>query len=185
MQYTCHSGGCPGADMVWETEGEKYGVKTISYSFRNHIQESKNQKILTVEELEEGWYHAILAERTLRRDLNTLSSPYVRNLISRNWFQIKNAEAVFAVGKFVTRSIVDGGTGWAVQMAIDSDKPVYVFDQESNMWTRWMVLQFESIRGEILRLTTNFAGIGTRKINHFGKWAIQQIYKDNFIGPID
>jgi len=33
----CHSGGCPGADMEWEREGEKYGVKTIAYSFYNHV----------------------------------------------------------------------------------------------------------------------------------------------------
>lgn len=53
--YTCHSGGCPGADMEWEREGEKYGVQTIAYSFPGHIQEGKTPKILTVEELNEGW----------------------------------------------------------------------------------------------------------------------------------
>ena len=27
--YICHSGGCPGADMAWETQGYKYDVHTI------------------------------------------------------------------------------------------------------------------------------------------------------------
>lgn len=42
--------------------------------------------------------------------------------------QVKNSDAVFAIGHLV-RGIVDGGTGWAVQMAIDDGKPVYVYDQ--------------------------------------------------------
>ena len=32
MNYTCHSGGCLGSDMTWETEGSYYGVNTIELS---------------------------------------------------------------------------------------------------------------------------------------------------------
>ena len=55
MKYICHGGGCPGSDIMWETEGLKYGVKTISYSFWNHNQIGRNRKVLTVEELKEGF----------------------------------------------------------------------------------------------------------------------------------
>ena len=65
MNYICHSGGCAGADMMWETEGNKYGVKTIAYSFYNHQQDSSNQKILTVEELNEGFKHVMIAAKAL------------------------------------------------------------------------------------------------------------------------
>lgn len=180
MNYTCHSGGCPGADMMWENEGDKYDVTTISYSFRNHIQEGKNQKILTVDELSEGWTHVKVADRTLRKNVGGLDSPYVRNLLCRNWFQVKNASAVFAIGKLFDKTTVDGGTGWAVQMAIDSDKPVYVYNQETSPmrpgnWYRWMALHFERI-DYIPILTENFAGIGTRNLSEDGQEAIRKIY---------
>jgi hypothetical protein len=180
MNYTCHSGGCPGADMEWEREGEKYGVKTIAYSFHNHVQEGKNPKVLTVDELAEGWVHVRIADRTLKKNVESLDSPYMRNLLCRNWFQVKNADAVFAIGKLIDRHIVDGGTGWAVQMAVDSDKPVFLFIQDtmSGGWFRYMpVIGFESLRGEIPALTENFAGIGTRDLNEFGKDAIRIIYE--------
>lgn len=187
MKYVCHSGGCPGSDMEWEREGEKYGVETIAYSFRNHVQEGKNPKILTVNELEEGWFHVKMADKTLRKDVENLELPYMRNLLSRNWFQVKNSDSIFAIGKLVDRQTVHGGTGWAVQMAVDSDKPVFLFLQDAmgGGWFRYMpIVGFESLRGETPILTKNFAGIGTRDINMFGKSAIQRVYKQTFGGIV-
>lgn len=182
MNYTCHSGGCPGADMEWERQGEQYGVKTIAYSFHNHVQEGKNPKILTVDELAEGWTHVKLADRTLRKNVESLDSPYMRNLLCRNWFQVKNSDAVFAIGKLIDRHIVDGGTGWAVQMAVDADKPVFLFLQDAmgGGWFRYMpIVGFEWNRGDVPVLTENFAGIGTRNLNEYGKAAIKQVYEQS------
>jgi hypothetical protein len=180
MNYTCHSGGCPGSDMEWENEGNKYGVKTIAYSFYNHVQEGKNRKILTVEELNEGFEHVKIASKGIKRNPNC-RYPYVRNLLCRNWFQVKNSEAIFAVGMFIDCKTVKGGTGWAVQMAIDNKKPVFVFDQINNEWNEfnYQSNQFERL-DSIPKLTENFAGIGTREINENGKIAIRMIYKVNF-----
>jgi hypothetical protein len=181
MQYTCHSGGCPGADMMWETEGEKYGVKTISYSFYNHQHKGKNPKVLTALELQEGFEAVMRANKTLKRSPQG-QPQYIQNLLARNWFQVKNAEAVFAIAKkFLTRHTVDGGTGWAVQMAVDCDKPVFVFLQDvmGGGWFRYMpVVGFEGRFDEIPTLTKNFAGIGTREINQHGIQAIQAVYKN-------
>jgi len=181
--FVCHSGGCPGADITWENEGLKYGVKTIAYSFYNHKQEGKNQKLLTAQELKEGFEHVMLANKVLKRSPQN-QPQYIQNLLSRNWFQVKNAEAVFAISNgFLTKDTVKGGTGWAVQMAVDCDKPVFVFykDVMGGGWFRYMpIVGFESIRGEIPMLTENFAGIGTREINQYGIEAIKQVYKHNF-----
>jgi len=182
MNYICHSGGCPGSDMAWENEGYKYGVKTIAYSFYNHVQESKNPKVLTIEELKEGFEHVLTANETLKRNPSG-QYQYVKNLLSRNWFQVKNSDAIFAIGSFQSNKIVNGGTGWAVQMAIDYDKPVFIFDQHpmGGGWFRYMpIVGFESCRGEIPTLTENFAGIGTRDLNDNGKNAIQNVYKHTF-----
>jgi len=57
--------------------------------------------------------------------------------------------------------VVQGGTGYAVGMAILEGKPVYVYDQEIGRWAAniggtWKWLD------EVPTLTTKFAGIGTR-----------------------
>lgn len=180
MEYVCHSGGCPGSDIMWETEGLKYGVKTISYSFWNHNQIGKNRKILTVEELKEGFQHVLKANETLKRRPET-QPQYVQNLLNRNWFQVKNSEALFAIGKFANKRIVDGGTGWAVQMAIDEGKPVFVFDQKENIWKKFSYDCDEFGQLYVIpKLTVNFAGVGTRDINENGRNAIIEIYKHNF-----
>lgn len=186
--YVCHSGGCPGADMAWELAGREYNVHTIAYSFHNHKQDGANPKILSHAELHEGYAAAQRADKTLKRYFDNIQYPYIKNLLARNWFQIKNSEAVFAIGWMKKQpNIVDGGTGWAVQMAIDSDKPVYVYVQnDSSMlvgrtgqWVRWMVNHFEPI-DYVPKLTKNFAGIGSRDLTDDGMQAILDVYKNTF-----
>lgn len=185
MNYICHSGGADGSDITWELEGEKYGVKTIAYSFYNHVQKSKNKRPLTVEELNEGMVAVGIANNTLKRRPLEIMYPYVKNLLARNWYQIKNSEAIFAIiAKFLgtQKKIVSGGTGWAVQMAIDNKKPVYVFDQIDNMWNKFNYETniFDGI-DYIPKLTENFAGIGTREIKENGINAIKEVYKHMFM----
>jgi len=181
--YVNHSGGAQGSDMEWENQGLKYGVKTIAYSFEGHSQYSKGRHILSEKELAEGAEHAEKASHTLMRPWKHIEHNYVKNLLSRNWFQVKNADTIFAVGQFVknSMSLVDGGTGWAVQMAIDSRKSVYLFDQVANSWFfydyekgQFQIIDFVPI------LTENFAGIGTRKIDANGKKAISNVYEETF-----
>ena len=179
-----HSGGCPGSDMEWENQSDSYNVRTIAYSFPKHIQEGKNPKILTQDELDEGWQQVLLCEKPLKRPLYKIKyNTYVKNLLCRNWFQVKNAEAIYAIGKFTSedRKLVDGGTGWAVQMAINNKKPVFFFDQPTISWYEYNYTfgVFQKIF-YIPILTNNFAGIGTRQIDEHGKAAITEILKFNF-----
>ena len=183
--YICHSGGAPGADMTWEVEGNYYGIKTIAYSFQGHTQKGKNPRILTITELEEGYQHVLEANKSLKRRPE-YTPRYIKGLLSRNWFQIKNSETVFAVGKFmIDHKLVSGGTGWAVQMAIDNKKPTFVFDQDNNKWNKFNYEknEFEAI-DYIPKLTENFAGVGTREINENGVNAIQTILKENLSGVV-
>jgi len=181
-EYICHSGGCAGADITWEREGDKYNVHTISYSFYNHKQEGKNQKILTLDELQEGYNAARIANKSLGRNFDSIQYPYVKNLLARNWFQVKNSESIFAISKrFISNTIVDGGTGWAIQMAIDNNKPIYVFDQVTNAWYTYTANNiFEPIVGAVPKLTKNFAGIGTRDLKDNGLNAIVNVYTTTF-----
>lgn len=185
--FTNHSGGCRGADMCWETEGLKYGVESVSYSFHNHIQYSYNPKVLNTAELKEGWNHVMIAEKTLQRGLTIKESFYVKNLVSRNWFQVKNADAIFAVSTFQddTHKVVKGGTGWAVQMAIDNKKLVYFYDQElcKWYWYDYRIGKFSELQG-IPKLKENFAGIGSALLNDNGTKAIKDVYEANRIWQI-
>lgn len=185
MKYVNHSGGCEGADMAWETVGLSYNVKTIAYSFEGHRQYSANPHILTIQELTVGWEACKKASWTLGRRIDQHSSTYTRKLLSRNWFQVKNAEAIYAIGTLVKGSgiLVNGGTGWAVQMAIDNKKPVYLFEQDEK---KWMTFDYEYEVFDLCKSyptinVKNFAGIGTRAINDDGLQAILNVYEKTFL----
>lgn len=194
MEFVNYSGGAEGADTMFEKEGEKYGIKTVAYSFYGHNTSSKNKWDLTQNQLEEGFKIVEVANTKLKRNITTIST-YVKKLLSRDWFQVKNSDCVYAVGIFKTENQVSGGTGWAIQMAIDNNKPIYFFEQNKNKW-----FKYEKGHGDlnydrfaepdrfreisyIPPLTEKFAGIGTRNLNENGKNAIKELYRINFIEP--
>ena len=189
MNYSNFSGGARGSDMGWEIIGKKYNVKTVAFSFDKHRSLSPNRKILTNEELTEGWEMVLISASKMGKYVEK-SSQYVRQLLSRNWFQVKNSDALFAIGKILkpgqkgkkyinktNMDTVDGGTGYAVMMSIESNKPTFVFDQFQNKWFKWDK-EFVEIDEPIL--TQNFAGVGTRELNENGINAIKSIYKKTF-----
>lgn len=179
--YTNHSGGALGADTYWEQCGREYGVKTVAYSFGNHSSKSPSLRVLKLDELAEGWEAVKSVSKDIGRNLPY--QKYVQNLLSRNWFQVKNSEAVFAISKLnrSTFKNVEGGTGWAVQMAIKHQKPVFLFDQ---LEKKWYIYNTESgLFTEIdyiPTLTQNFAGIGSRELTVSGMAAIDSVYKETF-----
>jgi hypothetical protein len=174
---TCFTGGASGSDFIFETESLKKGFKVVAYSFDNHSTKSKNRIILSQNQLKEGFKHIKIANNRLKRNLSNLE-PYIKNLIARDWFQVKNSEAIFAVG-IVNGENVMGGTGWAIGCAIDNKKPVYVFDQN---YKSWFYYDYDDDRFQIYegipKLTDKFAGIGTRNINNEGIMAIVSLFKN-------
>lgn len=175
IKYTNHSGGAIGSDSYWGKVGEKYGVTSKHYYAENSKTPNGNT-IVSKKDLLEADQHLKKANETLKRKFPT-SKDYVNNLLRRNWQQVKNSDAVFAVST-IKDNIVEGGTGWAVQMAIDNGKPVYVFDQNTNMWYKYINKTWVKIDTPIL--TKNFAGVGTRNLSEEGKKAIEDVYKKTF-----
>src|SRR6478735_6194124 len=116
----CHSGGAMGADSCFETIGEHYGIQTFAYSYKTIYHTSKNKVELSESEYQKGILHVNIANETL----NKFKFNRYMKLLARCWFQVKNAEQIFAVSTIVTRNnleFVKGGTGWTVQMAIDNN----------------------------------------------------------------
>ena len=183
--YVNHSGGAVGSDTYWGEVGAMYGVVSRHYWHGRRTPNGNTE--VSIADFEEGKGKVLLANRTLNRR----PDGYM-DLLARNWMQVREADAIFAVGEFGTSRVscekaggayypVGGGTGWAAQMAIDAGKPLYFFDQVSGRWfhftgkktytdTGWEILQ------EAPALTKNFAGIGTRKLNEKGRLAIRKAY---------
>ena len=174
-EYTNHSGGAVGSDSAWGKIGEKYGIKSNHYYHGTKTPYGNVE--ITDEELEEGWKHVQEANKVLNRKPNNYKS-----LLSRNWLQVKNSSEIFAIIEgFDDNKNVRGGTGWAVQMALDANKPVHVFNQKEG---KWYVNSNEGWKETgIPKLTTDFAGIGTRDLTPTGQQAIRDVYENTFGKP--
>lgn len=184
--YVNHSGGAIGSDSYWGEIGSKYGVVSNHYYYGEKTPEGNFE--ISAEDYEEGRYEsAKAANYNWGYQYATMKD----NRLIRNWAQVKYSDAIFAIGHLVkpgekisykknetrvaVNACVQGGTGYAVAMALLHGKPVYVFDQEREQW-------FSNIDGKwrvsnTPILTKNFAGIGTRNLNDVGKKAIEDVYK--------
>jgi hypothetical protein len=192
---TCHSGGAKGADSYWESIGEKWGVKTNAYSYKTSYHSSKNKVEITDTDYQEG----VLEINKANKVLNRYGINKYMNLLARNWAQVKYSRQIFAIGYIVDVGkkspkgyyskakiqTVDGGTGYAVQMAINNLRDVYVFDQLKLKWHRWSYTTSSFFELEKIPTITcqDFAGIGTREITADGIKAIEDVYTQTFNIP--
>lgn len=183
-ELTNHSGGAIGADIEWDNIGKEFGLVDTKHYWMNNKTPHGNVEI-TKEDMVEGQKKVTEAARQMGR-IDPTHQVRDERLI-RNWSQVKYSDAIFAVttllnegdemnyGKKAKISQGKGGTGYAVQMAINEGKPVYIFDQSRKKW-------YSNIDGkwsetEVPLLTANFAGIGTREINEAGKQAIRDVFE--------
>jgi len=192
--FICHSGGAEGADTYWDVLGEAYGVKVKAYSYKTSIHQSKNKVEISEIDYQEGISEINKANKILSR----YGIHKYMNLLARNWAQVKYSKQVFAIGLIVdpgkrgsrgyynksTFQVVDGGTGYAVQMAINHHREVFVFCQSRKSWFKWSYPSMSFVKLESVPTITqpNFAGIGTRQITSDGIQAIQDVYKKTFKG---
>jgi len=181
--YTNYSGAAEGGDTVWENIGKEFGLgKQVNYRPEDLKKLTEEQ----LKEVEDAYQKAVVDLGRKPLDKNTFSGGLVR----RDYLQAKAADAVFAISTIINpgekdkkgyvnktnKQVVEGGTGYAVQMAINLDKPVYVFDQIKNKWFVWDNNNF--VKTDTPTLTKKFAGIGTREINENGKIAIKNVYQN-------
>jgi len=170
-KITCHSGGAAGSDTVWEEVGEEFGVKTNAYSYRTKYHASPNKVEISDQDYEEGVAEITKANKVLGR----FGIHKYMSLLARNWAQVKYSKQIFAIGTIIKSGeksakgyknaskldVVDGGTGYAVQMAINQENDVYVFDQAKDRWFRWSYnsLRFVETKEVPSIAAQDFAGI--------------------------
>lgn len=189
--YVNHSGGALGADTMWGTIGERYGVVSNHYYLGDKTPAGNTK--MTQEDAKEG---AIKVAQAAKANYGYQYGAMKNGLLIRDWAQVKYADAVFAVGTMVKpgerifpnipndtrkaeQTAVIGGTGYAVEMAIQAGKPVYVFDQSRNRWFKHTEGKWSTM-DETPTLTQNFAGIGSRNLTAAGEQAIRDVYEKTF-----
>jgi predicted NAD-dependent protein-ADP-ribosyltransferase YbiA (DUF1768 family) len=193
--FTNHSGGAEGSDIQWDKTGKEFGFINNKHYWTETKTPHGNTEI-TKEDFEEGRYESAKAAK---RNFGYQYSAMKDSRLIRNWSQVKHSDAIFAIGKIVnigekifpnqksdtriaTNPSVTGGTGYAVGMGINNNRPVYVFNQSKSDkydigWYKWDNNSNNFIKTEIPTLTKEFAGIGTREINDAGKQAIRDVYE--------
>lgn len=198
-----HSGGAIGADHAWGVAASKYGV-AVNHYMGDGFKTPHGNVVVSPEQMRVGLTQARKAARQLGRHMS--SNEYVNSLLARNWAQVDNSNAVFAVSDLILpymegkatksgvrhrnesgQTVVDGGTGYAVQMAINEEKPVYVFHQGTLQnsshevgWYKYDYLKKDFVKTSQPELTDSFAGIGTRELNAAGAKAINDIVSAKF-----
>lgn len=187
----CHSGGAVGSDSEWENIGKEFGVITKAYSYKTSYHVSENKIEISEDDYKEGVEEINKANKWLNR----YGIHKYMNLLARNWAQVKYSNEVIAIGTIVRKGeknpkgyynkgkfdMVDGGTGYAVQMAINHEKEVYVFDQIRDRWFRWSYSSLSYVECQCPKIShQNFAGIGTREIKSNGIQAIRDVYVKTF-----
>ena len=195
--YKGGSGAAEGADTLFSTIGERYGVDFAHYSFKGHTGSKKavgERVILTDAQLSEA---NDLVSKAMTRLNKPLGSKYVQNLIRRNYFQVVNSEGVFAIGEIVRKDPkkdksgkvvkgqdptpkdeVKGGTGWAIAMAKElGGREIHVWDVKSKKWNKWNRKKKRWEIEETPKLTNDFAGIGSRGVGYKPKGKKKTVYR--------
>lgn len=173
-----YSGAAKGSDTYWASIGKNYGISVTDFTTKSITAENKDEATAKVMKANESLNRVFPMQPNEKRD--AASTEVANNLILRDWLQVKNADSIFAISTINSRGQVDGGTGWAVQMAIDEHKPVYVFNQNDNKWYVYQEFSKQFVETDTPTLTSKFAGIGTRNISNEGKQAIINVYSKTF-----
>lgn len=178
----CFSGGAIGADYYWSWKAERMGHRVRAYSFPGHqfTGPARWRQDVALENLQEIMPKVKLAGIKLNKSGALSANWYVRALLCRNYFQIKDVERVYAIGYIKPNGVVDGGTSWALQMFIDRFQgescPCHIWDLERKWWYRWDGREWSACISLPPRPEGHYAGIGTRKFNDWGRKAIDQLW---------
>jgi len=187
---TLHTGGAEGSDQYFEKLATERNILVKAYSHKTKYHNSPNK----VEISEEDYLEGVSRVNTANKTLNRWGISRYMNLLARNWAQVKYSSQIIAIGEIVNSGqktpkgycrskyqSVNGGTGYAVQMGVDNRKEVFVFDQVKKEWFRWSYVSLNFVKCDCPKISyKDFAGIGTRELNEFGKGAIDEVFKLTF-----
>jgi len=133
-----HSGSAKGSDYLFEMLAVKAGIAVEAHTFEGHrgtAGDPANFKKHSQEELNKADSALKKANETLGRTFPA-KDQHTNNLLRRNYYQVVDSDQIIAFAPLLN-GLVQGGTGWAVQMAIDMGKEVHIFDTNTAQWFSW------------------------------------------------
>jgi hypothetical protein len=175
----CLSGGAEGSDLQWGMIAGNAGHRVFHFIFPGHRSKAPEDELVVLSEEQMRVADPFLAKanRTLGRKWPS-TNKWVASLLRRNYYQVCDAEAVYAVATIDKGGLVSGGTSWAVQMFLDRftgpEKAAYVFDQDCGTWftwnTGWMAIERPPVPSGV------YAAVGSRDLKQAGKNAIRDLF---------
>ncbi len=96
MTSICNSGGAEGADSLFGKCAHEIDHVVRHYAFPGMKSTCSKLIVLEIDELLEADQYIELANETLHRRFPS-NNPYINNLLRRNYWQIRDTRAVFAV----------------------------------------------------------------------------------------
>ena len=187
LENICLSGGAEGADLAWGSAATEANHSVVHFTFKSHRTNAPKEQICL---LDDGFLRAAdpachKANETLKRHFPP-RSPFAANLLRRNWYQIKDSTACYAIST-IKNGVVQGGTSWATAMFIDkydqATCPCYVFCQEAVHWFEWTGEWTPIYEPPIP--TGVYTGIGSRNLTMVGSLAINILMNHKNIRRFD
>ena len=133
--YRIVTGGSQGAEQAAETLALDYGIP-VTIKIGPNLPRSTHITPMTREDLENACEPLSHAASTLGRPVP--KSPIACELLLRYYFVVNEVDSIFAFGYLsASQKQVQGGTGWAVQIAVDLNKRVFVYDVNFHHWYEW------------------------------------------------
>lgn len=174
---TFFSSGLKGAEQAFGENAEKFGISETTLTFDGHaVERNKHLMVLSDKELMKGDVSMeIVSKRMGRRYTQT---DKIRKIFQVLFHVVNNGFQVFAVGWIQEDKTVKGGTGWGVELAKFFNRPLSVFDQETNTWFSWVNNEWKKDVPVISH--DSFCGTGTRFLSDEGRKAIDDLFMRSF-----
>ncbi|MBW1809052.1 MAG: hypothetical protein JRJ87_12730 [Deltaproteobacteria bacterium] len=172
------SGAHAGAETEFGSLAEKYKIveKNFSFSGRDVVRK-RGLIILKPAELRQGEVSRFYLQTTMKREFS--DSEDFKKVLQTIWHQVNPAQEVFAIGLIQHDKTVKGGTGWAVELAKQLNKPVHVYDQSAKQWYNWDDSKWTACDTPRIQYH-KFVGTGTSKLTEDGKKAIHDLFQQTF-----
>lgn len=179
--YTLLSGAANGAEAEFGHLAEAYGLLETNFSFSGRsVARTRGIVELNEIELKQGEVSTAYVEAQMHRQFP--KTPQFRKMLQTIWHQVSTSGQVFVIGLIRDDKTVNGGTGWAAELAKHFGKPVHVYDQEKKGWFTWDGHDWQpEAQPKINR--TRFTGTGTRFLSDDGRQAIRGLFEASF-GPV-
>jgi hypothetical protein len=173
-----YSGAAQGAEAEFGAAAERHGIQEVNFTFEGHTDaRTRGIRVLTHAELKRGDVSLAYVSKLMHREFR--DTPLFRKVLQSIWHQVNSGQEIYVIGKILDDGTVKGGTGWGAEFAKLCNKPLFVFDQDADAWSRWDGGAW-SPAGKPVIGHREFTGTGTRFLSPSGKKAIEDLFLRSF-----